>query len=386
MLHLVLNIVPRRKVGARRVALAAAICFALLTCPGANMSRDYFHRVAAETATRVWINNPSLADLRNAIAAGAIHGTTNPAYGSKLLASEPEYMNGVIREVLADHRDDEEAADRIYQVISRRFMDEFRPLYDSSEGALGLVTMQDDPRRDDDPDLIVKATLRHAEAGANYMAKIPVIESGMAAISRLVELNIPICATEVFSIAQAVTMCEVYADAAARSGNAPPFFLTHITGIYDEEIQAQVADQEIDVDPEYVRQAGTIVMRKQYRVIKDRGFATTMLGGGARAPYHFTEWVGGDAHITINWSTFEELFALNPPIEDRIHAEDDPAVVAELREKIPDFRRAYDDDGLAPHEFADFAPLLRFRRNFVAGCDAVLEQVARQRKAGIGCS
>ena len=345
------------------------------------MAKDYFHHVAAETKTRVWVNNPSLSDVRNAMDAGAISCTTNPAYGSKLLKSDHDYMVGVIQSVVSDFSDDHQAADRIYQIISGRIMQEFLPLYDSSGGQEGFVTMQDDPRNDHAPELIIESTLRHAKVGANYMAKIPVIESGMAAMERLVELNIPICATEIFSVAQAADMCELYAAASAKSGNAPPFYLTHITGIYDEEIQSQVAAQGIDISEDIVRQAGTIVMRKQYRVIKERGFATTMLGGGARAPYHFTEWVGGDAHITINYSTFEELFALDPPIENRIHAEDDAAVIAELREKIPDFRRAYDDDGLAPREFADFKPLLRFRNNFIDGCDAVLREVAKYRRA-----
>ncbi|MCH2115105.1 MAG: transaldolase family protein [Pirellulales bacterium] len=345
------------------------------------MAKDYFHRVAAETKTRVWVNNPSLSDMRNAMDAGAISCTTNPAYGSKLLKSEHDYMVGVIQSVVPDFSDDHQAADRIYQIISGRIMQEFLPLYESSGGREGFVTMQDDPRNDYAPEPIIGTTLRHAKVGANYMAKIPVIESGMAAMERLVELNIPICATEIFSIAQAVAMCELYAAASAKSGNAPPFYLTHITGIYDEEIQSQVAAQGIDISEDVVRQAGTIVMRKQYRVIKERGFATTMLGGGARAPYHFTEWVGGDAHITINYSTFEELFALDPLIVDRIHAEDDAAVIAELREKIPDFRRAYDDEGLAPHEFEKFEPLLRFRNNFIDGCDAVLREVANYRRA-----
>jgi len=122
-------------------------------------------------------------------------------------------------------------------------------------------------------------------------------------------------------------------------------------------------------------------MRKQYRLMKQRGYATTMLGGGARGTHHFTEWVGGDAHITINWSTFEELFELNPAIENRIDMEDDEAAIAELREKIPDFRRAYDDDGLCPPEFAEYAPLLRFRKNFIDGCDDVLRAIAKRRQA-----
>jgi transaldolase len=165
------------------------------------MARDYFHRVAAETGTQVWVNNPTLEDLRQSIEAGAINGTTNPAYGSKLLKSEPEYIIGVIDDVIADLSDDSEAADRIYQIITGRFMDGFRPLYESSGGTKGFVTMQDDPRCDDEADVIVATTLRHAKVRPNYMAKIPVIESGMAAMGRLVELNIPMCATEVFSIA-----------------------------------------------------------------------------------------------------------------------------------------------------------------------------------------
>lgn len=343
--------------------------------------RDYFHRVAAETGTQVWINNPSLEELRNSIEAGAINGTTNPAYGAKLLKSDTDYMLGVIDSVLAEVDDDNSAADRIYQVISGRFMAEFLPLYESSGGSNGLVTMQDDPRRDEEADLIVESTIRHAKVAPNYMAKIPVTESGMQAMARLVKENIPMCATEVFSIAQAVAMCDVYVEASKKSGKTPPFYLTHITGIYDEEIQSQVKAQGIEIAPELLHLAGTIVMRKQFRVVKERKFPTIMLGGGARGTHHFTEWVGSDAHVTINWSTFEELFELDPPIENRIDVIDSEDAIAELRDKIPDFRRAYDDDGLSPAEFAGFAPLLRFRKNFIDGCDAVLDELVTRRKS-----
>lgn len=112
---------------------------------------------------------------------------------------------------------------------------------------------------------------------------------------------------------------------------------------------------------------------------RQQDFATTMLGRGARATYHFSEWVGGDAHITSNYSTFEELFAQNPPIEDRIHAQDSEDLITELREKVPDFRRAY-DDGLALREFENFAPLRRFRKNFFGGCDDVLQEITKRRR------
>ena len=348
------------------------------------MNRDYFRQVAKTTGTQVWVNNPSSSDLKLAIEAGAINGTTNPAYGSKLLKSEPDYMEPVIDSVINRVADDNQAADEIYQIISRRFMEGCLPLYESSKGQCGMVTMQDDPRRDEDPDMIIESTLRHAKVAPNYMAKIPVIESGIEAMVRLVEMDIPLCATEIFSIAQATAMCDAYVAASEKCGKTPPFYLTHITGIYDEEIQSQVAAQGIEIDADLLKMAGTYAMRKQYRVVKERGYPTIMLGGGARGPHHFTEWVGGDAHITINWSTFAELIDANPPIEDRIHATDPEDAIAELRDKIPDFRRAYDDDGLAPEEFASYAPLLRFRKNFTDGCDAVLGQIADRRNTAAG--
>ena len=113
--------------------------------PEATMREGYFHRVQRETATRVWVNNPTAEDLCASIGAGAVSGTTNPTYGSVLLKREPEYVEPIIDEVFAVESDLYRAADAIYQRISRRFMEGFLPQWESSGGAWGFVTMQDDP-------------------------------------------------------------------------------------------------------------------------------------------------------------------------------------------------------------------------------------------------
>ena len=130
------------------------------------MREGYFHRVNRETATRVWVNNPTAEDLCASIGAGAVAGTTNPTYGSVLLTREPEYVEPIIDEVFAVESDPYRAADAIYQRISRRFMEGFLPQWESSGGAWGFVTMQDDPRLDEDPDLIVDAALHREGAPA----------------------------------------------------------------------------------------------------------------------------------------------------------------------------------------------------------------------------
>jgi transaldolase len=44
----------------------------------------------------------------------------------------------------------------------------------------------------------------------------------------------------------------------------------------------------------------------------------------------------------------------------------DPALVADLYERIPDFRRAYEPDGMTPDEFEGYGASARTLRAFIA--------------------
>jgi transaldolase len=345
------------------------------------MPSGYFHRVAKETPTRFWINNPSGADMERAIAAGAINCTTNPAYCSKLLQSDPGYIHGVIDKVIRETDDNEVAAIRVYQAASGRVMARFLPLYDQSSGRYGYVTMQDDPRADENPEAIIRAALRNRTLGQNFMAKIPVIEAGLEAMEACVAEDIPICATEVFSMAQTIHMCELYERAVKRTGNRPLFYVTHITGIYDEYLKKTAEREGIDISPAVLAQAGCAIARREYQLLKERGYHTTMLGGGARGTHHFTEMVGGDVHVTINWSMAQELVEADTPVVPRIDVETVQPVIDELCDKFVDFRKAYDEDGLSVEEFAGYGPVQLFRNAFLKGYYLLLAEIAARRHA-----
>lgn len=45
----------------------------------------------------------------------------------------------------------------------------------------------------------------------------------------------------------------------------------------------------------------------------------------------------------------------------------DPAIVDELLRKFPDFRRAYEPDGMTIDEFDSFGPTVRTLRQFLEG-------------------
>jgi len=339
----------------------------------------YFSVLHKETENRFWINNPTSVELGLAIEHGAIACTTNPAYCSRLLSVEPEYMSSVIDDTLEQTRDIDAAAVLVYQRVVQRIMRAYRPLWDSSAGKQGFVTIQLDPRIDEDTASTIKAIKDNQSLGPNYMAKIPVINGAIEAIEFCVAENLPICATEVFAVSQARAMCERYEIAARRTGNRPPLFITHITGIFDEYLKKTAVREGIEIAPAVLGMAGLAIARKQYRMLRDAGFDAVMMGGGARETYHFTGLIGGKVHVTINWSTADEILKSGIKVESRLDEETPAAVIDELRLKFPDFRKAYDDDGLLPGEFAAYGPVQLFRNAFLKGWYLLLAEIVSRK-------
>jgi transaldolase len=343
------------------------------------MPESYFHRINRQTQTRMWLNNPIGTEIDPAIAAGAINCTTNPAYCARLIASEPGFIHGIIDKVIQTESDDGAAAEVVYRQASARIAEQFLPLFRASNGAHGFVTIQGDPKRDDDADYIVAEALRHRAAGPNVMAKIPVNQAGLIAIERLAQMDVPICATEIFGIAQAISVDTAYRRAVTRIGRRPSLFVTHITGIFDRYMNDYVKRNGIQISPEVLDQAGWAVAHEQYRVSKQQGHFGLMLGGGALHTRHFTEMVGGDMHVTLNWNISRALIDADSPIVSRINEPAPAAVVAELSAKLPAFRQAMNPDGLMEEEYKDYGPLVMFRNMFLEGYGQLVDEVAKRR-------
>jgi transaldolase len=199
----------------------------------------------------------------------------------------------------------------------------------------------------------------------------------------LLRRNVPVIATEIMAIAQAIDACELYARVARETGNSPAFFVTHITGIFDEYLKETADRTRIAVPAEALRVAGAVVARKQYRLMKDRGYAGILMGGGARGLAHFTEFVGGEIDITINWKgSADKLIEADGPVVRRIDAPEPRALVEELLRSLADFGRAYSEDGLARREYAGYGPVVKFRDSFAKGWNQVLDLVREQRAGG----
>lgn len=345
------------------------------------MPTSYFQRLHATTATRLWINNPTTEETHWALAQGAVSCTTNPTFGANLIRREPAIALPIVDACCADHAgaDAAEVADHVQQRLAQRLLTAFAPVHAASDGRDGWVSIQGNPHADGDADGIIGEARRYRQLGPNFIAKIPAIPSGLAAIETLLAEGVPVIATEMFSLAQTRSMVDLVRRVTRDTGRAPVCYLTHITGIYDDYLQAVVKRDGITLDPGILAKAGRIVCRAVYRYLKDAQYPGILLGGGARQAYHFSDLVGGDMHITINWSTAAELLETAPPINDSIAEPTDERVLAELHDKLPDFRRAYDPDGLHEEEYAEFGPVQHFHNQFICGWDELVQTVSSRR-------
>jgi transaldolase len=229
-------------------------------------------------------------------------------------------------------------------------------------------------------EVVIHEALANRKDSPNICCKIPTTHSGLEAMEYLVGQDIPLNATEIFGIAQAVKLIETYQCASKMTGKSPMLYISHIAGIYDDHFKNVVEQQHIDISPDILWQGGLAVARKLYQLMEERHYQGIFIAGGARGLHHLTEMVGGKVCCTINWEgTADKLLEQNPPVVYRLFNPVEKYVIDELMDKLVDFKRGYLEDGLAVHEFEEFGPVQLFRSMFLSSWQRVLEIIKKRR-------
>jgi transaldolase len=106
-----------------------------------------------------------------------------------------------------------------------------------------------------------------------------------------------------------------------------------------------------------------------------------MISGGARGLQHFTEMVGAESCITINWTGASDLLLeQNPMVIQRFLQPTPYSVLDELEAKLPDFRKAYEAGAIQPDEYEEYGPVQLFFNSFRTGWKKVLAVIEQCRK------
>ncbi|HAQ20306.1 MAG TPA: hypothetical protein DCR40_13905 [Prolixibacteraceae bacterium] len=333
------------------------------------MNNDYFKRVTLLTPTKLWINNVTPEEARMAIDAGALGCTQNPSYTWKMLTHENEaaYSRELLKEILKETNDDNEVICILQRKLINRIANEFMPLWKKSNGEHGYVNIQGDPIHEEDPEVIIHEARSNREMSPNIMIKIPATRAGIDAMDILIRENTPINATEVMGLSQAMDICRMYERISKQTGKKPKIYYSLITGIYDEYLLNWAEKQKIDISLDILFQAGMAIAKKTYQITKAQWPEIGFIGGGVRGLHHFTEMVGADVCITMNWQgQAEDLLKLDQKVVPRFFNPIPELFIDELLSKVSEFRRAYMINGLTLDEYETFGPVEYFRDMFVS--------------------
>ena len=246
-----------------------------------------------------------------------------------------------------------------------------RPTFEATHGVKGRLSLQTNPASYRSAERMLAQGQRFASLAPNIQVKFPATKAGIEAIERATRAGIQINATVSFSVAQAVAVGEAVERALeARvaagedvAGMTPA--CTIMIGRLEDHLRALVDRDGIAVHPDALDWAGVATFKRAVEVYRERGFRTRLLVAAIRHRLHWTELVGGDVIMTLPHSWQVRFNASGIAPEARIDRPVDRALIEDLLARIPDFRRAYEPDGMSIDEFDGFGATRRTLRTFV---------------------
>ncbi len=325
------------------------------------------------TPTALWNDSCSIEELSASIAEnGAVGATANPVIVLGVLKKELPLWRDRIPELIREMPEatEDQIAWRLVEEISVRAAKLLEPVFRQEGGKNGRLSVQTDPRLYRNTTAILAQAERFHSLAPNIITKIPVTRAGVPAIEEATYRGISINATVSFTLPQAIAVAEAVERGLSRrekegkdvSRMGP--VCTLMVGRLDDWLKVLAEKKGIIADPAALDWAGVAVFKKAYGIYRQRGYRLRLLSAAFRNHLHWSQLIGGDVVISPPFEWQKRFNASDIPIENRIERPVDPGIISELERKFPDFRRAYQEDGMRPEEFDSFGASVRTLRQF----------------------
>jgi transaldolase len=341
-------------------------------------------QAARSTPTALWNDSADPEELSRSIGFGAVGATCNPVIAYTAISSHPDVWTPRLRELAAAHptAGESELGWLAVEALSVEAAKLLEPIFREHRGRNGRVSVQTDPRLHRDADALVAQAVHFAELAPNIIVKIPATKTGIAAIEEATALGVSINATVSFTVAQAVAVGEAVERGLDRRaadghdiGEMGPV-VTIMGGRLDDWLKHTVARDRILIDPGYLEWAGVAALKRGYEIFRERGFRSRILSAAFRNHMQWSELIGGDLVVSPPFDWQLRINENQLPVEPRIDVPVDPRVIETLLDRVPEFRRAYEPDGMSIEEFEDFGATRRTLRQFLEA-DAQLDALVR---------
>lgn len=340
----------------------------------ADPSASPLARMVRDTQTDYWNDSCATSELEYAVARGATGATSNPSIVLEVLRKELDHWQPRIREIAAEDPSctEVEITWRVIEEMAVRGARVLEPVHRANGGRGGRLSLQTNPANYPNVERMLEQGIRFAGLAPNMQVKFPATAAGIIALERATEAGVNINATVCFTVSQAIAVAEAVEralDARAARGEDTSTMTPVVTlmiGRVDDWMRVLTARDEIAIDPDALDWGGIAVFKRAYAIFRERGYRARLLAAAYRHRLHWTELVGADAILTMTHAWQAQFNASGIEPEPRIEIPVDERLVGELQGRIPDFERAYEPDGLVPHEFERYGASVRTLRGFIA--------------------
>lgn len=330
-------------------------------------------RMSRETPTDYWNDSCDVDELAYAVERGATGATSNPSIVLEVMKKDRAYWVPRVHELAAANPSwsEVELSWAIVEQMAARGAAVLQPVFDTHGGRKGRLSVQTNPANYRDPERMVEQAVRFAGLAPNIQVKFPATAAGIVAMEEATALGVNTNATVSFTVAQALAAAEPVERGLERRAKAGDDvasmtpIVTIMIGRLDDWMKVLIEQDALAVNPGAPNWAGIAVFKRAYGIFRERGYRSRLLAAATRHPLHWTELVGGDIAMTLThqWQVRFNGSRIDP--EPRMARTVDPRIVAELTERIPDFSRAHEPDGLLPAEFDSYGPTIRTLRAFI---------------------
>ncbi len=340
------------------------------------MAEDaYLRWLVNETPTQWWHDSGDPLELERALADGASGVTTNPVLTNQALRARPEYWRPLVG-TLDPKLSPEERAIALMYVVAHHTAAKLEPIYRASGGEQGYVCAQVNPAKAGDREaMLAMARCFHAWA-PNIAVKLPVTSAGLDVLEECTAEGITVTATVSFTVPQVIAVAERHlcgVKRAQQAGIVPGHcFAVIMIGRLDDYLREVAADNRVGLSETDIRQAGLAVTQRAYQVFTARKYPAKLLVAALRGAYHMTGLAGAGLVMSIHPKIQALLREPDVPRRVGIDQPVDPQVIARLQ-RMPDFRRAYELEGMRPEEFITYGLTQRTLAQFYDSAWAMLE-------------
>jgi transaldolase len=342
------------------------------------------HEISQTTPTVLWNDSCSVEELTASIRHGALGATCNPVIVSNVLKQEWNSWKERIPRIIKENPSatEDEIAWKLIEEMSVTAAAIMMPIFEREKGKNGRLSIQTDPRLYRDTKRIVAQAVHFSNLAPNIIVKIPVTKAGVEAIEEATYLGVSINATVSFTLPQAIAVAEAVERGLVRrekegkdiSTMGP--VCTLMVGRLDDWLKIVAEKDNIIANPEILDWAGIAVMKKTYKIYKERGYRLRLLSAAFRNHRHWSEFIGGDVVISPPWQWQKRFNASDVTVENRMDTPVNSEIIAELEKKFVDFRRAYHENGMTVEEFDGYGATVKTLGQF---CQATTDVILKMR-------